>query len=64
MNRKTKLFFRSFIISSVVVSLIGFGFFGITKAYEGIRLIGFGENRSAVFYNDGTLYLFDYKLKL
>ncbi len=64
MKRSTKLFFRSFLISSIVALCMVYGLLGITKAYEGIRLIGFGENRDAIFYNDGTLYLFDYKIKL
>ena len=63
MKRNTKLFFRSFFISSVVVFCLLLGIFGITKAYEGIRLIGFGEYRSAVEIDNGEIKIFDFTLQ-
>ncbi|MBR7131944.1 MAG: hypothetical protein IKD04_00265 [Clostridia bacterium] len=58
-KKQTKTFLRSFYISSVVVFCLLFGLLAAAKAYESIRLIGFGEYRRAVEYRDGTLYLFD-----
>ena len=40
------------------------GFWGISKAYENIRLIGFGEYRSAIEYENGKLEIFDYEIRL
>lgn len=64
MKKKTKIFFRRFIISSVIVFNILFGFMGISKAYEQIRLIGFGEERKAIELKDGELLFFDFKLRI
>ncbi len=63
MKRNTRLFFRSFFVSTVVVFCLIFGFFGITKAYEGIRLVGFGEYRSAIEIDDEGIKIFDFILK-
>ena len=63
MKRSTRLFFRSFFISSVVVFCLILGFFGITKAYEGIRLVGFGEYRSAIEIDERGIKIFDFTLK-
>ena len=64
MKKKTRIFFRSFIVSSVIVFNILFGFLGISKAYEQIRLIGFGEERKAIELKDGELLFFDFKLRI
>lgn len=37
---------------------------GISKAYEQIRLIGFGEERKAIELKDGELLFFDFKLRI
>ena len=63
MKRSTRLFFRSFFISSVVVFCLILGFFGITKAYEGIRLVGFGEYCSAIEIDESGIKIFDFTLK-
>lgn len=63
MKRSTKLFFRSFYISSVVVFCLLLGIFGITKAYEGIRLVGFGEYRNAIEIENGNIKIFDFILR-
>ena len=63
MKRSTKLFFRSFYISGIVAFCLLLGIFGITKAYEGIRLIGFGEYRSAIEIVEGGIKIFDFTLK-
>lgn len=63
MKRSTKLFFRSFYISSVVVFCLLLGIFGMTKAYEGIRLVGFGEYRNAIEIENGNIKIFDFILR-
>ena len=63
MKRNTRLFFRSFFVSSVVVFCLILGFLGITKAYEGIRLVGFGEYRSAIEIDEKGIKIFDFTLK-
>lgn len=59
MKSHIKIFYRSALISSVIIFSIIFGFIGISKAYESIRLIGFGEYRKAVEIEDGKLLFFD-----
>ena len=63
MKRSTKLFLRSFYISSVVVFCLIIGVLGISKAYEGIRLVGFGEYRNAVEIENGDIKIFDFTLR-
>ena len=63
MKRSTKIFFRSFYISGIVAFCLLIGILGITKAYEGIRLIGFGEYRSAIEIDKGGIKIFDFTLK-
>ncbi len=62
MKKQLKIFFRSFLISSIIVFNIIFGFFGISKAYENIRLIGFGEYRKAIEIENGKLLVFDFEI--
>lgn len=64
MKRKYKLFFKSWYLSSVIVFCLLFGILGIFKAYENIRLIGFGEYRKAVEYEDGVLRFFDTEIEI
>ena len=63
MKRSTRLFLRSFYISSVVVFCLTLGVIGIIKAYEGIRFVGFGEYRSAIEIGDGDIKVFDFTLR-
>ena len=63
MKRSTKLIFRSFYISAMVAFCLILGILGIMKAYEGIRLIGFGEYRSAIEIENGGIKIFDFTLK-
>lgn len=64
MRKQTKVFLRAFCISSVILSCLIFGFWGISKAYENIRLIGFGEYRTAIDYEDGKLKIFDFEVNV
>ncbi len=59
-----KLYFKSLYISSVLIFCLLFGFIGMAKAYENIRLVGFGEYRSAIEIEDGKLKIFDMEIVL
>ena len=63
MKKNTRIFFRSFYISAMVAFCLLLGILGITKAYEGIRLIGFGEYRSAIEIDEGGIKIFDFNLR-
>lgn len=62
MSKNIKIFIRSFYLSSVIIFCILIGFFGISKAYENIRLTAFGEYRDAIEINEDGIFIFDYKL--
>lgn len=62
MKRQIKIFFRSFFVSLIIAFNIIFAFLSISKAYENIRLIGFGEYRKAVEIKDGKLLFFDLEI--
>lgn len=63
-KNKIKIFLKTLYLSGVIVFCFILGFSGICKAYENIRLIGFGEYRNAIEISDGTLKFFDYELVL
>lgn len=64
MKRRTKTFFRSFLISSIIVFNLLFGFLGISKAYENIRKIGFGEYRKAIEIKEEKIIFFDFEIRI
>lgn len=63
MKRSTKLFLKSWYLSSVILLCLVLGVFGIIKAYEGIRLVGYGEYRNAIEIDNGEIKIFDFNLK-
>lgn len=60
--KRFKVFIRTVYISSVIVFCLFIGIYGSAKAYENIRRIGFGENRSAIEFEDGKLSIFDFQI--
>jgi len=60
MKKSVKRFLRAFIISFIFCFCIIFGFLGIIKAYENIRLIGFGEHRSFIEVEEDKIKIFDF----
>ena len=48
----------------MILSCLIFAISGITKAYENIRLIGFGEYRSAIEYENGKFKIFDFEFEI
>jgi len=63
MKKSTRLFFKSWFLTTIIIICTLVAFFGTTKAYEGIRLIGYGENRRAIEFKEGVLYVFDFEIK-
>lgn len=59
-----RLFLRSFLISSVVALCFFSGLFGIAKAYENTRRIGFGEYKKAFALEDDGLRILDFKIPM
>ena len=55
-----KKFIRSFYITFIILLCVVFGFYSICKAYENIRLVSFGEYRSAIELEEGKFKFFDY----
>jgi len=64
MKKSTRLFFKSWFLSSVIVLCLCIAFFGTTKAYEGIRLIGYGEKRRAIEITENGIRFFDGFIKI
>ncbi len=60
MNKK--IFLRSLTVSFIIVFNIMLLVLGICKAYENIRLIGYGEYVSAVEIGSGYIRVLDYKI--
>lgn len=63
-KKSTKIFFRTVYITSVIIVCLFIGIYGVFKAYEGIRLVGFGEYRKAVEKENDKIIVFDYEIKL
>ena len=58
--KKITVFLRTVYLTSVIIFCILIGIFGVCKAYEGIRLVGFGEYRNAVEIKDKKINLLDF----
>ncbi len=61
MKKKVILFLRTVYLTSVIIFCLVLGFYGICKAYEGIRLVGFGEYRKAIEIDGEEINIFDFK---
>jgi hypothetical protein len=64
MKRKIKIFLKTVYITSVLCLCLFIGVFGCFKSYENIRLIGFGEYRSAIEYENGVIKIFDFEFNI
>lgn len=60
MKRNKTLFFRSLIISLVILLCITFGVFLCGKAYESTRLIRYGEYTDAIEITKDGIHFFDF----
>lgn len=59
-----KAFFKSFYISAVILLCLFIGVCGTAKAYENMRLIGFGEYKKAVEADGNVLRILDFEIEL
>lgn len=59
-----RTFFKSFYISSVLALCIFIGICGTARAYEKMRLIGFGEYKKAVEIEGNVLRILDFEIEL
>ena len=64
MKRSTKTYFRTLYLSLVIMSCLCFGWIGISEAYENTVKIAFGEERKALEYKDGNLYILDFIINI
>lgn len=64
MKRNTKIFWRAFLISFLIVICLYIIIVGIGESYKQMRKIGFGEYKDAVEYSDGVLRILDFNFKL
>ncbi len=60
MKRNTKIFWRSFFISLVLMMCFLIIVLGICESYKQIRRIGFNEYKNAVGFTDGEFYILDF----
>ncbi len=58
-----KLFLKSFYLSAVILFCLSFGAYGISKAYENTRQIGFGEYKKALAVTDEGIRILDFEIK-
>lgn len=64
MKKNTKIFIRTVHITSVILLCLTIALWGAALSYEGIRKIGFGEQRRAIEIEEGTLHFFDFEIKI
>ena len=62
--KKTRLFFKSFYLSSLILFCLTIGLTGIGKAYENTRQIGFGEYKRAIELTDDGIRILDFEIKI
>lgn len=60
MKKKVILFLRTVYLTSIIIFCLVLGFYGICKAYEGIRLVGFGEYRNAIEIEEEKITFLDF----
>ena len=59
-----KAFIKSFYLSAVITFCLFIGIYGTAKAYENMRLIGFGEYKKAVQLDGSVLRILDFELDI
>lgn len=61
---KKKLFFRAFYMTSVILFCVSLGVWGISKAYQGIRRVGYGEYTKALTSDGETIKILDFEFEI
>ncbi len=62
LKRKHKIFFRSMIMTAVVLICIAAVFLGICRCYEEIKRISFTKDLPAVYLCDEYIRILDFKI--
>ena len=63
MNKKeTSHFWNAVKYTSLLIFCVALVFFGIARAYEEIKLSGYGETVKALEYKNGVIIFFGYKI--
>ena len=62
--KKMKAFIKSFYLSAVIALRLFIGIYGTAKAYENMRLIGFGEYKKAVQLDGNVLRILDFEIEI
>ena len=62
MKRKTNVFLRSFYLNSVIIFCVFLAVAGISKSYEGIRQVGFGEYKKAIEITENEIRILDFNI--
>jgi len=63
MKFKTKIYFRAFYISLVVLLCVCLGWIGVSTAYENTVRIAYGEYKKAVEINSDSIRILDFVIK-
>lgn len=64
MLKNRGIFFRTAVITAVILSCVIGGVTGMCRAYENTRRTAYGDYRPAVEYKDGVLKFFDFEIKI
>ena len=51
-------------MTSVIIYCLVFGMMAAARAYENTVRIGYGKYRSAIEFNDYSVRIFDYEIKI
>ena len=60
---KNKISIRAFRITIMILICLNIAFFGMSRAYENIRLVAFGEYKKAVEISNNEIRIFDFTVK-
>lgn len=64
MKRQTKIFFRTFYISFIVLMCLTFGWLGVSTAYENTVQIAYGEYKKAIEITRDKIRILDFEITL
>ena len=64
MKRQIKTYFRTLYLSLVILACLSFGWIGISSAYESTVQIAFGEEKKAIRFDNGNIYILDFKIEI
>lgn len=63
MRLKTKIFLKSYYLTTVIIICIFIFCYGIGKAYESMVYMSSGEKKSAVRVTDSGIRILDFEIK-